>query len=296
MKNFLNYYYDLFPETVYLSEDELFFFAKGYKFYIVRCDNRDIEKNICLYNNLLLNGFIINSFFSNKDGKYLTKFKNKNIVLIKVNGIEKDELMYDDILKLRKISIGFNLERINLIEEWTKEIDMLENEFSEYNKEYIIVKDSFDYFVGCAENAIQLYKKCSNNSLDNENLSIGHFNCGVLNMKSFLNPMFLSYVDFDYEQVNYIKYKFFNNKINYEELNIIISNCKNPGILFACLLYPSYYLFLLKKLASSNNKELIQNEIVNYLNKNNSYIDFLIFFKNKLKNIKDINLIDWINR
>lgn len=296
MKNFLNYYYDLFPKKVYLSEDELFFFAKGYKFYIVRCDNKDIEKNICLYNNLLLNGFMINSFFSNKDGKYLTKFKNKNIVLIKVNGIENDELMYDDILKLRKISIGFNLERINLIEEWTKEIDILENEFSEYNKEYIIVKDSFDYFVGCAENAIQLYKKCSNNSLDNENLSIGHFNCGLLNMKSFLNPMFLSYIDFDYEQVNYIKYKFFNNKINYEELNIIISNCKNPGILFACLLYPSYYLFLLKKLVSSNNKALMQNEIVNYLNKNKSYIEFLISFKNKLKNIKEINLIDWINR
>ncbi len=296
MKNFLNYYYDLFPKIIYLSKNEVFFFEQDFKFYIVQCDNRDIEKNVCIYNDLFLHGIIINSIVSNKDGKYVTKFKNKNIVLIKVNGIEKDELMYDDILNLKKISMRFDLTRTNLIEEWTKEIDTLENELLEYNKEFAVVRDSFDYYVGCAENAIQLYKNFSNNNLGNENLSIGHFNCGMLNMKAFLNPFFLSYVDFYYEQANYIKYKFFNNKIDYEELNIIINNCKNPEILFACLLHPSYYLFLLKKLVSSDNKGFILDEIIYYLKKNNKYNEFLIFFKNKIKNIKEISLLDWINK
>lgn len=293
MKNFLNYNYNLFPDKIYHVNTEKYFFVKNYKIYVKQYEEGNIENIADISNKLFYDGVKINTIICNKDGQYITKLKNKNIILIRVNSIENDCIEYTDILKLKNINMKSNLKEINLLKEWTDEIDILEKELLEYNNEYLMIKESFDYCIGCAENAVQLYKASAK---DNETLVLGHFNCAILNMKNYLNPLNLCNIDFNYEEANYIKSKFIMNNIDYEELHNIIDKNENPEKLFACLLYPSYYFYLLKKLLSEQENDFVQKEIMNYVTKIQNYKGFLLFLKKCFKNSKEIQLLDWINK
>ena len=293
MKNFLNYNYNLFPDKIYDVNDEKYFFVKNYKIYIKQYEKENIDEIVDITNKLFYNGIKINTFLRNKEGQYITKYKNKNIILIRVNAIESNRVEYADIFKLKNTRVKFNLKKINLLAEWTNEIDLIEKELLEYNNEYLLIKESFDYCIGCAENAIQLYKSSGKN---NENLGLGHFNYAILNMKNYLNPLNLCIIDFNYEEANYIKSKYFMRIIDYEELYNIINRSKNPEKIFACLLYPSYYFYLLKKLLFEQRKDFTYKEIMNYVTKIQGYKEFLSFFKKCFEKSKEIQLLDWINK
>lgn len=292
MKNFLNYNYNLFPSKIYYDNNERYFFVDDYKVYICEYDGNDIQKIVNISNTLFSEGFKINTILSNKHGKYISKFKNKNIILVRVNSIESDILEYSDILKFERKIDKLNLKEVNLINEWMNEIDLLEKELLEYNSEYSVIKESFDYCIGCAENAVQLYKM----SETKQTVSLGHFNCSILNMKNYLNPLLLCNIDFNYEISNYIKNKFINNAVDYEELYMIINNNKTPERLFACLLYPSHYFYIVKKMLLGQENTNAQKHVMKYMENTKRYKDFLIFIKKQLKKNREIQLLDWINK
>lgn len=293
MKNFLNYNYNLLPEKIYDKDGEKYFFIKEYKIYIMQYDDvdKDIDKITEISNNLFSEGLKINTILRNKYGKYVSKYKNKNLILIRVNSIENDELVYTDILKLKNKNKIYELKKINLIEEWVKEIDLLEKELLEYNDEYLMIKETFDYCIGCAENAIQLYKTDGKKQI----ISLGHFNCPMLDIKNYSNPKLLCNIDFNYELASYIKSKFIQKKINYDELYIILKNCESPNCLYSCLLYPSYYFYLLRKMILEPENKQEKDKFIKYGNQIKNYKKLLSFIKNQLRNSKEIQLLDWIN-
>lgn len=297
MKNFLNYNYGIIPEKIYSDKKEtkeIYFFINGYKIYIWQLENHDIDNLIEVSNKLYLNNCKINTIIANKEGKFTSKFKNKEIVLIRVNIIENDNLKFSDVLKMKETK-DYKLRKIDLPIEWTSEVDLLENELSEYNDEHLIIKESFDYFIGCAENAIQLYKSSNNKG---HQYSLGHYGNLKLNLKFFSNPLYIKNVDFNYESANYLKNKFINGTIDYGELNNILREIKNQDSFFACLLYPTYYFNLIKIILSNKdfNYDYVNKMLKDIIKNRNKYYEFLIFIKNHLKNKNEIQLLDWINK
>ena len=172
-----------------------------------------------------------------KNKEYYTKYKNEYIILLKINDLENNiDLEYMNIFNLEN-----DLEEKNIIEEYIKQIDELESKIKEIHK---------DYYIGLAEISISIL----NDKLGLKESVIGHnISFDKISKEELNNPLNFVKIDKMYNVANYIKYKFFNDELNIEELNNIIKSIKEGeefNRFLAHMLYPNYYF-------ESNEKEKI---------------------------------------
>ena len=155
MKDILYSNYDIRVDEIYIKNNKHFFFINNNKIYIYECRKDEIEKinKLIIITNELYKNIKVNTFIKNKNNTFFTKYNENFIVLVKVNNIEND-FDKNDIYKFWNINT--NLDNYNIIDEWTKEVDDLENKMIEYNKEFQLIQESINYFIGMAENAIEL--------------------------------------------------------------------------------------------------------------------------------------------
>ena len=288
MKNFILLNYNIEVDKIYSDK---YFFVNDEKIYIIRTNKKDkeIDYLAALSNELFLNGIKVNTFIINNEKKYFTKKDNINIVLLRVNEYEND-FNINDIIRFQ--NINSDLENVNIIDKWSKTIDDLENELVDYNEEYQLIQNSIDYFIGMGENAISLL----NNHKDKiVNDSIGHMiNYKVFNKCILNNPFNFIKINKMYDIANYIKYKLLTNRIDYDEIDIIINN--NSDIeniyLFSCMMFPNIYFDLVNNIIKENETEETLNKIINIIK---DHRILLINMQNSMKNVKDVKLITWLS-
>lgn len=293
MKNFLNYNYNLFPKKIYKKDGKCYFFANNYKIYIYEYNGFDINEIVNISNELFKYGINVNTVLINKYGNYISKYKNKSIILLRVNYIEENQVEYASLMKTTSINPTTDMKPIDLLQVWKNEIDTIENELLEYNNEYPLIKDSFDYFIGCAENAIQFY-----NSYIEENkitIGLGHYGFDFLNNNDFTNPLYIKKIDAEYEKSIYIKTKCMLGKLDYEEACEIIKGSNNPNSLFSCLLYPTIYLYCVKQLLLGNNVEQYERKIKKIVDQEKNYKIIFALFGKLFKTNEKFQLLDWFN-
>ena len=183
MKNFIKSNYNMYPKTIYKKNNIYFFFSENEKIIIVKTnkDSKYLDNLVKISNQIYNNGVLVSTFILNINNEYYTKKENDYIALLKYNDINVDELNIKDVIKYN-IKDELNLEKLDLIKEMEKKIDTLESEMTEYNKEYPIIQESLNYFIGLSKNAIQMLKNINinNNSLAH-NISIDKFNVYELN-------------------------------------------------------------------------------------------------------------------
>lgn len=288
MKNFILLNYNIEVDKIYSDK---YFFVNDEKIYIIRTNKKDkeIDYLAALSNELFLNGIKVNTFIINNEKKYFTKKDNINIVLLRVNEYEND-FNINDIIRFQ--NINSDLENVNIIDKWSKTIDDLENELVDYNEEYQLIQNSIDYFIGMGENAISLL----NNHKDKiVNDSIGHLiNYKVFNRCILNNPFNFIKINKMYDIANYIKYKLLTNRVDYDEIDIIINN--NSDIeniyLFSCMMFPNIYFDLVNNIIKENETEETLNKIINIIK---DHRILLINMQNSMKNVKDVKLITWLS-
>ena len=288
MKNFILLNYNIEVDKIYSDK---YFFVNDEKIYIIRTNKKDkeIDYLAALSNELFLNGIKVNTFIINNEKKYFTKKDNINIVLLRVNEYEND-FNINDIIRFQ--NINSDLENVNIIDKWSKTIDDLENELVDYNEEYQLIQNSIDYFIGMGENAISLL----NNHKDKiVNDSIGHLiNYKVFNRCILNNPFNFIKINKMYDIANYIKYKLLTNRVDYDEIDIIINN--NSDIeniyLFSCMMFPNIYFDLVNNIIKENETEETLNKIINIIK---DHRILLINMRNSMKNVKDVKLITWLS-
>ena len=293
MKNFILINYNVNVDKIYIKDDTKYFFINNEKVYIFESniDSKEIDNLVNISNDLYRKGIKVYTFILNNDNKFYTEKDDKKIALLKVNDFE-DKIDLEKISKFKHIQN--NLNNINILDEWIREVDDLEKELLDYNKEYQIVQKSINYFIGCAENSIELidnYKQQINSNND----SIGHLVDFKLYNKCILdNPFTFVRINSMYDISNYIKYKFLRNEINYDEIEYIINgnNEYENAFLFASLLYPNVYFDLVKKVLKEEEKE---NKINFFINRISSYKELLIYIQKTIKNVKHIKLIHWLS-
>lgn len=295
MKETIKFYYDTYIKELYEINNGYYFYLNNYKYYFIEF-NRDIREIDILFklsNELYNKNILVDTFILNKDNKVLTNIQNKNYVLLRVNSIENDKYNLKDIIKFNNLyTSNTKIEPWSTL--WINKIDAFEEKISELNNDYPIIQSSFDYYIGLAENAISYVNDTFIEETDFK-INLNHKRIKGAYQGYVNNPLTFT---FDYrvrDIAEYIKYNYFNNTINYDEIEEVILNSDlNKGelrLLVGRLLYPSYYLDTIKDIFIYEKNE---EELNKYINKINDYELFLQDIYITIKRKYEIPPIEWL--
>ncbi len=304
MKDIINFYYNFNVINVEDWQDFYTFFYNEEKFYLVPL-KRSIEELIDLVNiskELKLKGFDCHDLILNRYGKLVTNIYEINYVLIKPLKDAYKEFEISDMIKINN-SLILKTQKSNLYRNywaklWSDKVDYFEYQIHELGKNKNVVLDSFSYYVGLAENAIS-YVNATNEKYKKsafDRICLSHRRINYPNYKlNYFNP--LNFV-FDLEVrdiAEYIKSSFFagGDALNYlkETLKITKLSIYSLQLLFARLLYPSYYFDIYEKVMNNLTEE---EKLIGIIEKANEYEDFLKDCYFEIIKVAPIESIYWL--
>ena len=300
MKETIKFYYNVYIEKLYTTDMGSYFYMSGFKYYFLEF-NRDIKEIdilVKMSNDLYNKGILVDTFILTKDNKYFVYVEDKIYVMLRVNSIEEDKYNLKDIVYFNNLLIvkNENLLNNNWATLWMKKVDDFEEEISELNTDYPLIQNTFDYYMGLAENAISyvndtfIDEKPSDFKVNLNHKRIKEAYQGYVN-----NPLTFT---FDYsvrDIAEYVKYKFFNNTLEIDELEDLIFNYNftrgELRLLYARLLYPSYYLDTIKDIFILDKDESVLKK---YINKQEEYEYFLKDIYHTIKKKIEIPPVEWL--
>ncbi len=288
MKNTINYYYNLNINTIHQKEKNYYFKVDNKNYLLLKYDNFEELDDIYKLGSYLNQFLPFHEIILNINEEIITKINNNNYILLQI--FINDKINLNKIIELNNINIPFNFPKLrrddwSLL--WTEKIDYLEYQLSQIGRKYPLIRDSFNYYIGLAENAIILV-----NNTDKKDvvLSLSHRRISDSSFELY-NPLNIV-IDVRIRDIcEYFKYRFFHNIdisqelelfLNYNHLNI------NEGKLFlARMLFPTYYFDIYEKII---NNEIDESEIKKIIIKADSYEKILkqiyYHFKNNQLNIE----------
>lgn len=306
MKETIKYYYNIDIDDLKEQDGKYFFKYQNQDFFFVYF-NRNIEELndilICV-NNMKEKGIDVHNIIINRNGQYLTKINNFDYILMSVNNYNEEYDIFDMINIANKLTLNYNtskLYRNNWSNLWTQKMDYFEYQIRELGINKSVIKDSFSYYLGLAENAIS-YVNNTNlkyNALNNAKITLAHRRIFYPNYKlNFLNP--LSFI-FDLEVrdiAEYLKAMFFasdNAEEVIEELKYYLQiktlSIYEYHMLYARLLYPSYYFDLYENIMNNDTSE---ESLVSIIKRNKEYELFLKNAYLEISKYAPIEKIDWL--
>lgn len=296
MINFLEYFYNIKINKINNNYKYYSFNYNNYlyKLYIYE-ENNDVNLlyNIC---QKLSTNTLISEIIKNKNNEIITTYNNINYILIKIYINPKKEISLNEISHINNSLYTENL-NIDWGQLWSKKIDYLENLIHENGKKYPLITDSFNYYVGLAENAISYYNNIEKN--DNQKYYITHKKIKINDtIESLYNPL---NIIFDYkvrDLAEYIKISFFkNNKNIFNELSIYLKNNnlsqRDIKLLISRILYPSFYFYMYEDIIIDEKEEKI---ILKLIERTDNYELYLLNIISFLKRIYDIEEIKWLKK
>lgn len=237
----------------------------------------------------------------NKKGYVLTPVNELNYILLKVipnysNVTDLDEII-NNSKKLTITTSNNSLYRNNWAQLWDKKIDYYEYQIREMGKDISIVLDSFGYYAGLANNAIQLVNSSQN--LYNSKLDkivLSHRRIFYPNYYlNYYNPLGFI-LDLQVRDIaEYIKAVFFANDNAFLDLKTYLQSVRLTNyeyqMLYARLLYPSYYFDVYDRIM---NKKESQDKLIPIISKVNEYESFLKKAYLEISKYAQITKIDWL--
>ena len=252
---------------------------------------------------MVLKGINVNKILINRNNSYLTKINEYDYILFAVSNINEEYDIFDMIKISDKLVLNnskSSLYRNNWGTLWSEKVDYFEYQVRELAINKDVVKNSFSYYIGLAENAISYVNNTNfkyKNVLDYR-IVLSHRRVYFPNYKlNYLNP--LSFI-FDLEVrdiAEYLKSMFFNKNEEYvlEELSSYLKvrrlSIYEYQMLFARLLYPTYYF---DNYESVMNKNVDEEVLVKIIKRCNDYEIFLKKAYLEISRYAKIDKIDWI--
>lgn len=302
MKNIINYFYNL-NITELTNKDNIYSFYDNdelYHFYIYNNNikNLDLTKDI---DDSLKKDTLIHEIIINKDNSIITYYNNIPYILCKINiNINKPITLGEiNYLSSKVISTNSKITYHSWQDLWSIKMDYLEKVINENGKKYPIIVDSFNYFVGMAENAISYYNNLSNKEVDNNSLVISH---RIININdtvyAIYDPVNIIIDHKARDIAEYIKYSFFSDNANiFNELNIYFKynyyTRDDVVILLARVLYPSFYFNMYEDIMINSKEEKIITNITSKLDKYELYLARVFKYFNNFYNLP---VPEWLNK
>lgn len=297
MKNIIEYYYNLQLVELQEKQNNYTFKVKNNNYILKEYNNNlDNINDIYTLNKYINNYYPIDKIILNKYNAPLTKVNNTYYILIKAN--ERKELKLSIISNLSNIKLPEikSLERNNWEILWSNMIDYYESQIGQNEKKYPLIRESFDYFIGLGENAISYLvntkKEVQKEINDNKVLSHNSL------YNSLYDPLNIIIDHKSRDVAEYIKISFFNNNKNiFKELDeyFFYNRYSLYGIrvLYARIIYPSFYFKLYDEIFREKKEEKELNKIINRINEYEIYLKDIYLYLNKYYNIPNI---EWLKK
>lgn len=303
MKNNIMYYYNLIIDTIHQNNNYYYFYYNNERYELVMY-TRDIKEQQAIYElnkKMIALNILVHEIILNKDNYVVTIINNIPYILYKTY-INKEKKL--SLLELTYLS-NYNIEYDNILKRnnwdilWSTKIDYLEYQINQMGLKYPMLVDSFNYFVGLAENAIS-YAKNTQLEEKKEQVDIEVISHRKIKLTDTINAIYdpLNIV-MDHKArdlAEYIKISFYKKNTNiFKELNLYFNNnyYSRYGIrlLFSRILYPSYYFDTYEKIIQGKIKE---SEILNITTQIEEYENYLKNIYLYLKNFYNIPPVEWL--
>lgn len=305
MKETIMYYYNIDVDVLEENDGKYHFKYQNRDYFFVFY-NRNLEELddiiTCVFN-MKVKGILVNDIIMNINGSFLTSINGFNYILMSVVNPKEEFDIFDIVNIASKLHLNnktSKLYRNNWGTLWMQKIDYFEYQIRELALNKPVVKDSFSYYIGLAENAIS-YVNNINARFPNVSSTVvlAHRRVFYPNYKlNFFNP--LSFI-FDLEVrdvAEYLKAMFFAIDTEYEALEDLKSylsirslSVYDASMLYARLLYPSYYFDIYEEVM---NKERDEEDLVSVIKKADLYEDFLKKAYLEITKYAMIEKIDWL--
>ncbi len=304
MKETLEYYYGLDIENIEELDGKYHIKQENQDYFFVFYNRgiEELEDIINVSKEMVKKGINVHKVLINRNNSFLTKVGEYNYILFAVSNLSEEYDIFDMVKISEKLVLNnnkSNLYRNNWGTLWSEKIDYFEYQVRELSIEKDVVKNSFSYYVGMAENAIS-YVNNTNMKYggDAYRIVLSHRRVFYPNYKlNYLNP--LSFV-FDLEVrdiAEYLKAMFFKKDISFclDELSSYLKirhlSLYEYQMLYARLLYPTYYFDVYESVMNKNGDE---EELVNIIKKCDSYEEFLKNAYLEISKYAKIDKIEWI--
>ena len=296
MNNYIDYYYNLYPNTIEKVGRNYRFFLNNEKYYIIMYERNleEMDTLVKLNKEMIERGSLVHEIVLTKDGKAVFLCDNNSYALLRVYINENIPIKIEDIFYMLDYNDTIKpnniIGRMNWANLWSSKVDYFEYHIGHLIKKYPYIYKTIDYYLGLAENAISYVKDIKTPA---SLISICHRRIGVTSTLFDLYNPFNLVIDYKVRDVaEYIKSVFFYGEnscvegvVNSE--NMIVDKCNiilerifkkyifdNEALklLFARLLFPSYYFDLYENVIDNS---LNENVISCITKKSSAYEEFL---------------------
>jgi len=287
MKNLINYFYGIQINEYKKRENSFYFTNNKNEFEFVEFYD-DINKVINLFIFLKQCNREVDEIVLNNQNSFITNYQNKSYILLKKINQSRTKISLTDILNYDINT--YIKEKINWKNLWKEKIDYYEFQLEETGINYPLLKETFSYYSGLSEVAINLLNYVT---IDNVDMYISHKRLD--NEGDIFNPLNIILDSKSRDIAEYIKKIFFEDKIN--KIDIIefskeLFFTKDEAILFISrLIYPSYYFDMYEKLY---NKKDSEESLKKLTKKNTNYEVFLKEIYRILKQRYNIPQIEFL--
>ena len=287
MKNVINYYYGIIVNEFKKRESNFIFNINNSEYEFVEY-YRDINELINIYSTLKFYRKEVSEIILNKQNNIITYYENKPYILLKKSNYRNKEIELSDIISYD--SSVYTKEELNWKRLWTGKLDYYEMQLDEVGIKYPILKQSFNYYLGLSEIAINLL-----NYVNAKNISYHISHKRLETKEDMVNPLNIIIDSRTRDVGEYIKVKYFYAKTEIRKLLDFIasSNFSKDEILLllARLIYPSYYFDIYEKVFINGDAE---KELSKIIKKNAEYEAFLKDIYNSIKQFYAIPQIEFL--
>ena len=282
MKNVIYNYYNILVEELNKENNNYFFYFNNelYLFYLVENNTEVVSEVYKFYRN---NNIECYEIIMNKDNNLFSNIDGKNYSLLKIKGILKFEVKFDDMKFYPIDKNGYNWGKL-----WGDRLDYYEIQLRELGFNYQTVLNSFGFFSGLAENAI-LYYNLSLKKFGNEESLVGivhnrlKYPCYLIDYNNPLNFV----IDYSVRDISeYLKSYAMSDNFNIDNVFILLDrlNVNNLmfNLLYSRLLYPTFYFDIFDKIILEDG---IDKDVVPILDRVDNYLEMIrsIYLKFKDK-------------
>jgi len=292
MKNAIYNYYNILINDLNKDNNNYYFYYNNelFLFYLVLNDEIIIKE---IYGYIVSNNIDCFRIVLNKDNELISSVENEKYALLKIKGILKYEFKFEEFKFYPIRKSGNDWGKL-----WGNRLDYYEVQIRELGFKYQTVLNSFGLFQGLAENAILYFNLTRNKFKDEEVVGIVHnrikYPCYLID---YNNPIDFV-IDYSVRDIaEYIKSYMISDdyKIEYviELINKINLNNLMFNLLYARLMYPTFYFDIFDKIILEDGKD---SDIIKVLNVVDRYLNMLKIINIHFEKKYDMFKVEWLDK
>lgn len=305
MKELLKNEYNVYDIEMIENSEYSYFVFQERLYYLVPYvrSEEELKELVSLNEELLRKGLPTGKFVLNNHNSYINFYNGKKYVLLEMQaGSHQEYNVLDMVGFADKLVIGSKksiLYRNQWAELWSAKADYFEYQIRQLGKDKPIILNSFSYYIGLMENAIAYVNNTTKkyNLSVNEHITLQRKRVVFPNIAlNYFNPIHYV-IDIEVRDIaSYFKSLFFNS---YEDLfTEVYAYLKRRKLgmlgyqlLYARLMYPSFYFDIYEKVMEG---EMEESALLPIINKVEDYELFLRDMYQIISEFAPIERVEWL--